>query len=163
MIDLNTHEQFILLFPNNESCKNYIITNIYNGSKCCPYCDNYKIYIMKAEKNYPNGRLKCANSKCYKRFTITTGTELHACNIDLHKLFYLLWLYSKSAISTWEATIITGITQKTTWFRKAKVSSIIKMIQKENKTTYQVFYELLTILFVHDKLKLTRIKKINDI
>lgn len=145
---LNTEQEFIEIFPSPEISKSYILNNIFYGNKPCPYCGCTKTYKLGFEETHPLGRFKCANSDCYKRFGILTKTVFHAMNIPLNQGLFLLWVYATKNVSTYDVRALSGFTQKTTWFRKAKFGELINNHQKGTNFTLEMFNDILKKAFL---------------
>lgn len=142
---LNTEHDFVMSFPDEESCKKYLIDIIHEGNVECPYCRHYKSYNIEKKHRY-----KCANSKCFKKFTLTTGTLIHASNIPLLKMFFIVWACISKDTNSYALTRLTDLTQKTTWFRKSRLSKLLNGISREDKTAYDLFRSAITVIFKNE-------------
>lgn len=113
--------QFYKEFDTEKKCTDYLIkTRWPNGIKC-PYCGSEKYYntngrsCRKDKVKIP--QYKCANNKCYRKFTATSGTMFHSSNIPLNNFFYLVYscAINKKNVSSYQTALNLGLAQKTTW------------------------------------------------
>lgn len=99
-------------FPDEKSCRDYLIETRWNNKPICYYCGNdKKIYKINEGKT-----LKC--SRCRKQFSVKVGTIFENSAIPLQKWFlaiYVVTAHKKGIASTQLARDI-GVTQKTAWF-----------------------------------------------
>src|SRR5258706_15227337 len=75
-------QQLIISMPDEATCRKYLEQQIWNGKPICPFCGCDRSYKLGDGKLY-----KCANNKCYKKYTITVGTVFEASNVPLNKWF----------------------------------------------------------------------------
>jgi len=96
------------------------------GKTVCPYCKHDKCYVIEGGKRY-----KCANNKCYARFTVTVGTIFEASNISLTKWFTAIYLTTahKRGISSYQLSRDIGVTQKTAWFILHRIREVLRRKQ----------------------------------
>ena len=100
-------------FEDERECRKFLIQQRWNGVPECPKCGSTKAY------NIDNGkRFKCANNKCYNKFSVTVGTVFEASNIPLSTWFPAMYLIisHKKGISSVQLAKDMGVTQKTAWF-----------------------------------------------
>ena len=109
----NNLRELIATMPDEKTCRDYLAAQRWNGKVVCPYCKHEKCYSIEK-----GARWKCADSKCYKRFTVTVGTFFEASNIPLHKWFPAIYIAisHKKGISSYQLGRDIGVTQKTAWF-----------------------------------------------
>jgi len=95
-------------FPNEKSCEDFIVKSRWPLGICCPYCNNYQIYRLEAQK-----RFKC--SSCRKQFTVRTGSVLAESKVSLKQWMKATWLLAKQdkACSVNQFAKDLGVTQKT--------------------------------------------------
>ncbi len=110
-------------FADENKCRQFLIKQRWNGSPVCPHCGHTKIYNIEN-----NTRFKCANNKCYKKFSVTVGTVFHASNIPLSTWFPAMYLVSahKKGISSIQLSKDLGVTQKTAWFMLHRIRESLK-------------------------------------
>lgn len=98
-------------FKTEEICKEYLAKMRWNGKPVCPHCNHNRVYTT-------NRGYKCANPKCYKKFTVTVGTYFENTKITLRKWFLAIYVISahKKGISSLQLSRDIGVTQKTAWF-----------------------------------------------
>lgn len=119
--------QFYQKFNTEQKCCDYLVSIRWPDGIKCPHCGHDRYYKTnglsrangsKVQKDIPFIQYKCANNKCYKKFTVKTNTVFHACNIPLWQFFYLIFssCTSKKNISSVQQSINLGITQKSSWY-----------------------------------------------
>ncbi len=122
----NLHS-FYERFPNEESCREYLIKERFpNGKIVCPKCATYnKIYNLKDGIRY-----KCGN--CKHIFTITVGTIFEASHVPLQKWFLAIYIISahKKGVSSLQLHRDIGVTQKTAWFMLHRVRHLLAIRTK---------------------------------
>jgi len=107
-------ETFMMQFPTEESCREYLELAVWRNGRVCPHCGGLESWAIKGPSARP-GLYECAY--CHKQFTVTTKTPLHATKLPLRK--WLLAIYfilnsSKGYSSVYLANNI-GVRQKTAW------------------------------------------------
>lgn len=111
-------------FKDEETCRKYLEQHRWtDGKPVCPFCNSDKVYKLKDNKTY-----KCANSDCYKKFTVTVGTIFENTKIPLSKWFvamYILTSHTKG-ISSLQLGKDIGVTQKTAWFINHRIREMLK-------------------------------------
>lgn len=117
LIELNKY------FSTEDKARKYIEKLIWNSKPVCPHCGNEKVYKFSDGKRY-----KCANSKCYKKFTVTVGTIFENTNIPFIKWINALYLSTshKKGISSHQLAKDIGITQKSAWFMLSRIREMLK-------------------------------------
>lgn len=105
--------ELITTMPDEKACRDYLITQRWNGVPVCPYCGCDKCYVIEGGK-----RFKCGSKACYKKFSVTIGTIFEASNIPLTKWLMAIYICSshKKGISSYQLGKDIGIAQKSTWF-----------------------------------------------
>ncbi len=110
---------FYQKFNTEEKCVDYL-KNIRwsDGVVKCPKCDHTKIYTV-----YNGKRYKCANNKCYHKFSVKSGTIFDNSNIPLWQSFYLMFgsCMNKKNTSSVQEALNLGMTQKTVWYIMMRV------------------------------------------
>ncbi len=118
-------------FNTEEKCFEYLVNQRWPKGICCPYCGKDKVYNTKRKKT--NGvvvqAFKCANSKCYKKFTPVTGTYMEGTKIELRlwiAAFYLITSHKKS-LSSVQLGKFLNTSQKTGWFISQRIRSALSI------------------------------------
>lgn len=110
-------------FSNEDSCRQFLIQQRWNGVPTCPKCGSIKAYVIENGK-----RFKCANNKCYSKFSVTVGTVFEASNIPLTTWFPAMYIIAshKKGISSVQLAKDLGVTQKTAWFMLHRIRESLK-------------------------------------
>lgn len=124
----NNLRELIVSMPDEKRCRDYIAEQRWHGKPVCPYCGHEKCYVIENGERY-----KCANNKCYKRFTVTVGTIFHASNVPLTKWLTAIYIITahKKGISSHQLAKDVGVTQKTAWFMNHRIREVLKPTQDE--------------------------------
>lgn len=111
-------------FNTEELCREFMVQQRWGGKPVCPYCGCDKSYKIEKGK-----RFKCANSECYKKYSVTVGTVYEATNIPLTTWFPAMYLIMnhKKGISSLQLSRDLGVTQKTAWFMLHRIREQLKM------------------------------------
>ena len=111
-------------FSDEAKCREFLIQQRWNGVPTCPKCGSTKAYKIENGK-----RFKCANNKCYSKFSVTIGTVFEASNIPLTTWFPALYIISahKKGISSVQFAKDLGVTQKTAWFMNHRIREALKV------------------------------------
>jgi len=123
----NNLRELILSMPSEETCREYLVQQRWNGKPECPYCGSGKVYRIEQGKRY-----KCGNPECYKKYSITVGTVMEASNVPLVKWFTAIYISSahKKGISSYQLAKDIGVTQQTGWFMLHRIREMMR--PKEN-------------------------------
>jgi hypothetical protein len=110
-------------FPDEAACRKYLVDQRWNGVPECPYCGCRKSYVIEGGK-----RFKCANSECWKKYSVTVGSIFEASNISLKTWFTAMYLITahKKGISSCQLARDLGITQKSAWFVLHRIRESLK-------------------------------------
>jgi transposase-like protein len=105
--------ELIMSMPSEETCREYLVQQRWNGKPICPFCGSGKVYNIEKNRRY-----KCGNNECYKKFSVTVGTVMEASNVPLVKWFTAIYLCSahKKGISSYQLGKDIGVSQKAAWF-----------------------------------------------
>ncbi len=116
-------KQLIQHFSDEQVCRDYLAEKRWGGKPVCVYCGHDKVYSIENGKRY-----KCANSKCYKKFSVTVGTIYEDSNLPLSTWYQAVYLITshKKGISSYQLGKLLGVTQKTAWFMWQRVREMLK-------------------------------------
>ena len=116
-------KQLIKNYSDESKCRELLVQQRWNGVPTCPKCGNTKSYVIDNGK-----RFKCANNKCYYRYSVITGTVFEASNIPLTTWFPAMYLIAshKKGISSVQLSKDLGVTQKTAWFMLHRIRESLK-------------------------------------
>lgn len=110
-------------FPTEESCREYLIQQRWNGKPVCPHCGvDKKPYVIEGGK-----RFKCSDKDCRKKFSVTVGTFFENSNIDLRTWFAAMYLITahKKGISSCQLARDLRVHQKTAWFILHRIRGMV--------------------------------------
>jgi transposase-like protein len=110
-IPINNLLQLIKRFPNEETCREFLIQSRWGDVPVCIHCGNTeKIYKIQGGK-----LLKCP--KCRKPFSMKVGTIFEDSALPLQKWFHAIFVVSahKKGISSCQLARDIDVTQKTAW------------------------------------------------
>jgi transposase-like protein/predicted RNA-binding Zn-ribbon protein involved in translation (DUF1610 family) len=114
-----TLPQFSRLFPDEASCKTYLVARRWPKGVRCPRCGNDKVYASKA-RPFTWQCMKCGPAKRTPyRFSVTVGTIFENTNYPLLVWFKVLYLMltSKKGMSALQIHRIIGTgSYRTAWF-----------------------------------------------
>lgn len=122
LIELNDY------FKEEKTCFEFLASQIWDeGEPVCPFCGSTHVYTTKSrstkssKKDIPEYR--CADKKCAKKFSATTGTIFQSSKIPLRTWYAAIYLLttSKKGISSIQLGIQLGVTQKTAWFLNHRI------------------------------------------
>jgi transposase-like protein len=114
-----TIAEFERLFPDEDSCKRYLMSQRWPKGVHCPRCGNEKVYANKT-RPFTWQCMKCGVAKRTPyRFSVTVGTVFENTNYKLliwFKVLYLI-LTSKKGISALQIHRMIGSgSYRTAWF-----------------------------------------------
>lgn len=117
-------KELIQSMPDEQTCREYLAEQRWNGKPVCPYCGCGKVYSIEKGKRY-----KCGNSECYKKFSVTVGTIFEASNVPLSKWFMAVYLCTahKKGISSYQLGKDIGVAQKTGWFMLHRIRELMRV------------------------------------
>ena len=103
----------IRYFSDQDRCREFLANLRWPDGITCPHCGTDKPYFLATVKVW-----KCRNKKCYKKFSIKSGTIFEDSPLGLDKWLPTMWLIvnAKNGVSSWEIHRAIGVTQKTAWF-----------------------------------------------
>lgn len=110
-------------FQNEDAARAMIEGIRWPNGPACPHCGAEKHYATKRP-----GRYRCANSKCRRDYTVTTGTVMESSHIPLHKWLLGFWLMSssKKGMSAHQLHRSLGITYKSAWFMAHRIREAMR-------------------------------------
>lgn len=107
-------------FKDEQVCRDHLAKLRWNGKVTCPHCNHDKVYTTSTG-------YKCANPRCYKKFTVTVGTFFENTKISLTKWFLAIYVATshKKGISSLQLSKDIGVTQKTAWFMLHRIREML--------------------------------------
>lgn len=104
LVELTTY------FPDDQSCREYLENQRWNGKPICPRCQSDAVYKFSDGKHY-----KC--KPCDRKFTVLIGTVFEDTHVSLRKWFIAIYIFTshKKGISSHQLAKDLGITQKSAW------------------------------------------------
>lgn len=122
LIELNDY------FKEEKTCFEFLASQIWDeGKPVCPFCGSTHVYTTKSRSTKPSKKdipeYRCADKKCAKKFSATTGTIFQSSKIPLRTWFAAIYLLttSKKGISSVQLGTQLGITQKTAWYLNHRI------------------------------------------
>lgn len=114
-------QQLFDTFKDEQTCREYLEQQRWNGNVECPFCGATKVYRT-------NRGFKCADKFCAKKFSVTVGTIYENSKVGLRTFFAALYLISssKKGISSLQLSRQLGITQKSAWFVLHRIREMLK-------------------------------------
>ncbi len=114
-----TLAEFDRLFPDEDSCKRYLMERRWPKGVRCPRCDNPKVYTLKFKPYHWACGLCCNKPRQPYRFSVTVGTVFENTNYPLRTWFKVLYfmLTSKKGISALQIHRMIGSgSYRTPWY-----------------------------------------------
>lgn len=106
-----------------------------DGQPLCPECESVRIVMLSTRKV-----LRCKD--CYREFTLKQGTLFSKSPLDLGQWFLCLYaLLLQPKITCQQLSCLLGVTLKTAWRMRKKLSSALALIERPGD-----FYHTLTLL-----------------
>lgn len=111
MKDYMSIPEFYREFPDEETCKDFIVQERWNGNPVCPHCGHDKVYEIAGGMSY-----KCAN--CKERFSVRTGSIMESSRLPLQTWLLAIYIMTtgRKGISSVQFAKELGVTQKTGWY-----------------------------------------------
>lgn len=111
MKDYMSIPEFYKRFPDEETCRKFIIQERWNGDPVCPHCKHSKVYEIAGRMSF-----KCAG--CKERFSVRTGTVMEESRLPLQTWLLAIYMMTtaRKGISSVQFAKELGVTQKTAWF-----------------------------------------------
>ncbi|MHB2029613.1 MAG: IS1595 family transposase [Acidimicrobiales bacterium] len=114
-----TISEFDRLFPDEDSCKRYVMGHRWPNGVRCPRCDNAKVYTLKFKPFHWACGACCNKPRQPYRFSLIAGTIFENTNYPLLVWFKVLYLMltSKKGISALQVHRMIGSgSYRTAWF-----------------------------------------------
>jgi transposase-like protein len=111
-----TLRQFEAMFPDDDACREYLVSTRWPDGVVCPRCGNAEV-VEHGTREFHWVCYACAESSSY-RFSVTVGTIFENTNISLRQWFQVihLMLTSKKGISALQIFRLLGFgSYKTAW------------------------------------------------
>jgi hypothetical protein len=113
-----TLAEFDRLFPDEDSCKRYLMGHRWPNGVRCPRCDNGKVYTLKFKPFHWTCGVCCNKPRQPYRFSLIAGTIFENTNYPLLVWFKVLYLMltSKSISALQIHRMIGSGSYRTAWF-----------------------------------------------
>lgn len=121
-MDIQNINDIGTFLDTDEKCINFLINTRWPSGAHCPKCGHDKVYKLNTFQ------LKCANNKCYLKFSVTYNTLLSDTNIDFKKWFKYIFLYAKSNGRILPVNSGDKLTQITSFYLGEKLKIIFDTI-----------------------------------
>lgn len=130
MATINSFLEFMQVFPNEDSCIQYLEKKRWKDKIISPFDSTSTVYKCKGHK------YRCKNTGKY--FTVKTNTIFAKSKIPLIKWLYLIFIYTKHkrSLSSHQAARDLGVTQKTAWCMMNKLRELTK---RQNESSPEGF------------------------
>lgn len=120
-------EEFKMNYPDESSCLHYLSNLKWGKGFTCRKCKNTSFIEGKTVLSH-----RC--NKCWYDETPTIGTIFHKLKFPIEKAFYLLYLVTnKPSISIEELSTTLGLSIRTCWSYKNKITDAIAERKKKKK------------------------------
>ena len=108
--------EFYKRFPDEATCREFIIQERWAGNICCPCCGHGKVYKITGKMSF-----KCGG--CKERFSVRTGTIMESSRLPLQTWLLAIYIMTtaKKGISSIQLAKELGVTQKTAWFLSNRI------------------------------------------
>lgn len=113
------------MFPDEQSCINFLEQHIWNGSPISPFDPSSKVWKCS------NNRYRCRNTGKY--FNIKTNTMFEGTKVPLRKWFIAIWSATTQTKGTSSVQLSKNISvdQKTAWFMMHRIRECFRMEENE--------------------------------
>ena len=112
-------DQFEAMFPDEQSCKQYLLDQRWPNGVRCPRCNNEKVYTLKFKPFHWACKACAPNPRQPYRFSVLVGTVFENTNYPLRTWFKVLhlMLVSKKGVSALQIhRMIDSGSYRTAWF-----------------------------------------------
>ncbi|MDE7150902.1 MAG: IS1595 family transposase, partial [Candidatus Amulumruptor sp.] len=116
---------FMLAFPDEESCIRYLEKLRWGDKVVSPFDPTSKVYKCA------NGKYKCRNTSKY--FNVRTGTVFASTKLPLRYWVFVIFMFMshKRGISSCQLARDLGVTQKTAWNMLHKIRAFMKFLNNQ--------------------------------
>lgn len=116
---------FMLAFPDEESCIRYLEKLRWGDKVVSPFDPTSKVYKCA------NGKYKCRNTSKY--FNVRTGTVFASTKLPLRYWVFAIFMFMshKRGISSCQLARDLGVTQKTAWNMLHKIRAFMKFLNNQ--------------------------------
>lgn len=113
--------QLLDYYKEESKCIAHLEDLRWGGHVTCIHCKHDKVY--RTDRGF-----KCANPKCYKKFSVKVGTIFENSKIPLRIWFAAIYLSTshKKGISSLQLGRDLNIPQKTAWFLNHRIREMLK-------------------------------------
>lgn len=109
---------FIPFLENEEQSAKFFDYIIFGDGPQCPRCLTKNPYLLS------KGRLKCRNSSCWYKFTLTCSTPFENTKMKPSRWLAAMYLYNKDqSISTYKLAEYIGVSQKSAFNIKKRLKT----------------------------------------
>lgn len=117
---------FMLNFPDEESCVKYLEKLRWGNTVVSPFDSTSKVYKCA------NGKYKCRNTGKY--FDVKTGTAFAGTKLSLRCWVFAIFLFMshKRGVSSCQLARDLGVTQKTAWNMLHKIREFMKCMNRQH-------------------------------
>lgn len=132
--DFKSKLELVRYYSEENNCKALLAQQRWGDQVKCIHCGHDKVYTT-------NRGYKCASPKCYKKFSVISGTIFENTKIPLNKWFESIFVISahKKGISSHQLAKDIDVSQKSAWFILHRVR---EMLREKNPTLLSGTIEL---------------------
>lgn len=125
MFGFNTLLEFYQVFPDEQSCIDFLEESRWAGNIISPFDPASKVYRCKGN------RYKCKNTGKY--FNVRTGTIFENSKVSLRKWMLACYFVvdMKRGVSSLQLSKLIGVTQKTAWFMLQRIQNCFNIKLEE--------------------------------
>jgi transposase-like protein len=126
---MNNLNDYNRLFPNEDSCLQYLSQVRWNGIVTSPFSPTGKVYECS------NGQYRCRDTSRY--FTAKTGTIFQHSRLPLRTWFRAIWLMQQNpSITSVALAKELEITQKSAWLMQQRVRKQLGI--RKSRATHEI-------------------------
>lgn len=128
MSKILSYEEFIKIYPDNETCFRFLNDLKEKRGFCCKKCNHTEFYAG----HHPYSK-RC--TACDYEESVINGTIFQNSRIPLNKAFYMVYIIytTKGKISSYKLAEILDVRQATCWANLNKIRTIMQERKKEFK------------------------------
>ena len=103
--------QLFRMFPNEDACYDWLEAARWNGTPVCPHCGGMDNIVRDPRPRHYR------HKDCRKRFTVTTGTCMHATKRPLQDWIFAIYsvLTARKGVSAMQLSKELGVQYRTAW------------------------------------------------